>query len=448
MAINFPRSKYWIFCMAQVGWTTLLSIVTFQLVYFYMPSRDDAGVPLYAVRVDQSPYLRIFNVVSLVNLLGRVIDAVTDPLIAGWSDRTVHALGRRVSFMRYTAVPCACACFLLFTPPVQAESPWNVVWLASTQTVFFALITAYSVPLMALVPEMGRSETTRLELNVVASVGMAIGSLCAALSTVVGTVFAHNRTTQLQLGTMAMCAFSAVLMLVPTYLLDESCYCEPTNLPTSTFRALCVCLRNPNFVVYALSDVTVFVATAMITTGLPYFVTTLLELQETMVTPALVCMITVTAVFYVPVHVYSLRVGKKRPLVLCLLLASALLPLIYFLGEYPFSRVAQLFVVTCVVAVPIASITILPGAILTDIAARAKTDSDLSMEGIFFGARGSVSKLGTSLGVSIFSSMLNLGRDTDDPRGIRLSSLVATGFTLVGALCACGYREHSRELRA
>lgn len=38
-------------------------------------------------------------------LLGRIVDAVADPLIAYWSDKTNSRQGRRIPFIKYGALP-------------------------------------------------------------------------------------------------------------------------------------------------------------------------------------------------------------------------------------------------------------------------------------------------------------------------------------------------------
>ena len=233
--------------MAQVGWTTLLAIVTFQLVYFYMPSKELDGSYIYPVLIHQESYAYIFNAVTLVNLLGRVMDSISDPFIAGSSDRCTSALGRRVPFMRYAAIPCAVLCFAMFVPIVRARSVSNIVWLAAA-TLFFVSLTIYSVLFMALIPEVGHTSQTRLELNVVLSVGMAIGSMLATLPTSIGVIFSDDVVSSCN-SHLTICVLSAVLMLIPSYALDETKYCRRTVFHVHV-PALSVCLATAT-VIYA-----------------------------------------------------------------------------------------------------------------------------------------------------------------------------------------------------
>ena len=92
---------------------------------------------------------------------------------------------------------------------------------------------------------------------------------------------------------------------------------------------------------------------------------------------------------------------------------------------YDFVPEAQLFLITPVVAVPIATVNILPGSILRT-RVRIHAVPQRGNEGMFFGARGSISKLGTSLGVDFQrGAERRKGRREPDryPRG----SLIASG---------------------
>ena len=67
---------------------------------------------------------------GVVMFLGRVVDAIADPLFARWSDNHRGRLGRRIPFMLYSGVLYVAVFIALFYPPVAGESPVNQVYLA------------------------------------------------------------------------------------------------------------------------------------------------------------------------------------------------------------------------------------------------------------------------------------------------------------------------------
>ncbi|MFN3705762.1 MAG: MFS transporter, partial [Thermoflexales bacterium] len=173
---ELPLTRQFAYAIGQLGWSTLVNIVGLMLVYFYVPP-DDAGIPFF---INQVVLLGILNVVSLVAASGRLVDAITDPIIASLSDRLNHRLGRRIPFMLAGAFPSALFCMLMFTPPVGGISVWNMIWLVVIQALFYTALTAYVTPYFALLPELGHTSTRRLNLSTWISITYALGIIVAA----------------------------------------------------------------------------------------------------------------------------------------------------------------------------------------------------------------------------------------------------------------------------
>jgi GPH family glycoside/pentoside/hexuronide:cation symporter len=64
-------------------------------------------------------FLGVLNALTLIAASGRLLDAIADPWIASWSDRTTHRRGRRIPFLMFGALPAAVFLVLMFVPPVQ-----------------------------------------------------------------------------------------------------------------------------------------------------------------------------------------------------------------------------------------------------------------------------------------------------------------------------------------
>lgn len=88
-----------------------------------------------------------------VFLIGRIWDAVNDPLIGMLSDRVRTRWGRRRPFLLFGAIPFGIAFVLLFLVP-----PWGPVALAAYYVIAFllfdSLYTVINVPYSALMPEL------------------------------------------------------------------------------------------------------------------------------------------------------------------------------------------------------------------------------------------------------------------------------------------------------
>ena len=114
----------WIFAIGQLGWSMLSGVVTSWMVYFFQPSQDviAKGQPLF---LTQGSVFLGLTVIGLIAAIGRIFDAVTDPWIAGKSDRCRNKLGRRIPFMRAAAIPLGIVTILLFFSPVNGTSGAN-----------------------------------------------------------------------------------------------------------------------------------------------------------------------------------------------------------------------------------------------------------------------------------------------------------------------------------
>ena len=121
----------WIFAIGQFGWSLLSGVVSNWMVYYYTGSPDaqNPNTGIFASGITQNPILFKLTLFGLVLAVGRIFDAVTDPLIAGWSDRSNYKGGRRIPFMRTIAIPFALVTVALFTLPQTGNTPVNDVML-------------------------------------------------------------------------------------------------------------------------------------------------------------------------------------------------------------------------------------------------------------------------------------------------------------------------------
>lgn len=109
------KKVMWLFAVGQLGWSMLSGVVTSWLVYFYQPSEDVVakGQTLF---LPQGAVFIGLTIIGLIAAVGRIFDAITDPWIAGKSDRCRNRLGRRIPFMRAAAVPSESSRFWSSSP--------------------------------------------------------------------------------------------------------------------------------------------------------------------------------------------------------------------------------------------------------------------------------------------------------------------------------------------
>ena len=84
---------------------------------------------------------------------GLIVNALFDPLVGSWSDRTRSRLGRRHPFMFAAIIPAAALFWAVFNPPNWGELG-QLVWLAVCNTMLLQALTLYHTPHLALGGEM------------------------------------------------------------------------------------------------------------------------------------------------------------------------------------------------------------------------------------------------------------------------------------------------------
>lgn len=89
-------------------------------------------------------------------LAGRFWDAVTDPLVGHWSDRTRTRLGRRRPWFLASAVPLGLSVVALWSPPETLSERALTLWLAIAFLIYLTFFTTFRVPHMALGAELTR----------------------------------------------------------------------------------------------------------------------------------------------------------------------------------------------------------------------------------------------------------------------------------------------------
>jgi len=439
---SLPLGRQIAYAIGQFGWSTLINIVGLMLVYFYVPP-DNAGIPFL---ITQITFLGVLNAITLIAASGRLLDAVTDPLIASFSDRATFKRGRRIPFLLAAAFPAALFCVLMFIPPVGAISGWNIVWLVVTQAFFYIFLTIYVTPFFALLPELGHTATERLNLSTWISVTYALGIIVAAQTPLLADIFQNSlglteRVTAFQYAIAALAFVAFLLMLVPTFFIDEKQYCRsrPTTVPL--LPALRQTFRNQNFIYYVVADFSYFMGLTIINTGLLFYVTVLLGQPEALVGSLLAIMVLVSFLFYPVVNLLARRTGKKILVVASFLFMSVIFLAVFFLGRMPLPEATQAYLLVLLYALPVAFLGILPNAVLADIAGHDALQTGEAKEGMYFAARTLMQKFGQTFGIFVFAALTTLGKDPGDDLGIRLSGLVGFVLCLSAGLIFTRYKE-------
>lgn len=441
---SLSTGKIWLFAAGQFGWSLLSGLISNWLVYFYQP--DEASIAHgQTVFIPQGlVILGIFTVIGGITAFGRLFDAFTDPWIASLSDRCTSDKGRRIPFLKWASLPLALSTVLVFWSPVNENSRINAVFLFFMVMAYYLSITAYCTPYNALIPELGHNQTERLNISTVISFTFIAGTAVAYLAPVIWGLFvpAFGRVNAVRITFAIFAAIAFVCMQIPVWSINEKEYVNTVPSKDTAFSSLASTFKNGEFRKFVGSDILYWIAITMFQTGLPFFVTSLLKLPETMTTLYFVGMTALSLVFYIPINKLAPKLGKK----MLILGAFCIFSLSYlytgFLGEISLiSPNVQGLILMVTASLPMAVFGILPQAVVADIAQSDAKRTGSNREGMFYAARTFAFKLGQSLSMLLFTAISTIGSQTGT--GYRMAAFLAAAFCLLGGIVFLFYNENT-----
>ena len=461
------KGKIWLFAIGQFGWALLSGLIGSWLVSFYLPS-DEAIASGQVVLIPQGRViLGILTVIGGITALGRLFDAVTDPLVASLSDKCKSKDGRRIPFLKWAALPFAITTVLVFWAPFDATvgsgSILNSIWVCVMVLAYYFCITLYCTPYTALYSEITHTEKERMLASSAISLTFIVGTAIGYLGPMVwGTLtpVLGSRMLAIRITFVIFAAVALVCMYVPVFAIKEKDYVTTQPSQASMMQSLGKTFKNPSFRVFVGSDVFYWIGLTMFQTGIPYFVTSLLKLPEAFQSMFLVLMTAISLLFYVPINAITAKVGKKKMVVFAFAMFTLVFAFTAFtqgsaegaslintpFGAASLSQLVQGLIMIVCGALPMAIFGILPQAMVADCAEYDSRLTGESRQGMFFAARTFCMKLGQALAMVIFTSLATLGVNkvtgVNSGSGYRIAALAAAILCAVGGIILLFYNEN------
>ena len=438
-----PRFNRLLYASHALGSSVLSRTTQAWLIFFYAPPADE-DAPTILPRV---------ALTSILLVLG-ILDAVDDPLIGYWSDRTRSRWGRRIPFIA-TSTPFYALFFFLFWIPPQGSGYW-------VAGVYFTLITFVqrmvgtlsSGPMEALLPEVARTPAERVS-------NVAWQFVFGALGAVFGLVL--TGIIKDQFGFVVMGAVVAVIAVTSRYvgLGGVWRYVRRTDIEPVRIgirRSLAEAFRNDQFLYFLPTFVCFNTAVALLTAALPFFADVVIlgesermtfdvlgrsvELEEGSISSILFGATLVAVLVCLP-FVYRLAIARGKAWVYstAMLAGGAAFPLLFFMGMVPgVHPLVQSIAFVVVAAIPMVGVFTFPNAIMADIIDYDGLRTGMRREALYYGAQNVLEKWTGSLMFPLFAALLLLGETPDNPLGIRIMGPVAGALSLVGFAFFRGYR--------
>jgi len=450
----------WIFAVGQFGWSLLSGIISTWLVHLYTGVHSAGETNgIFGQFITQSPILASVTLFGLITMVGRLFDAVTDPLVASWSDRAAFKGGRRIPFLRWAAIPFALVTVAVFVLPQTESLAANNAIMFALLMLFYLLMTIYCTPYNALIAELGDTQKHRINVSTYISFTYIAGfSLATLVPSLAGALegMAGSQENALRIAIGLMCALAAVAMLVPALYIRERDYIEGKPVQSPVFRSLVLTYRNRQFRRFVYADVIYFFAVTLFQTGLADFETRLMGIPAENTFLLTVVMTVVSLCLYPLVNRLAPKLGKKRIIVVGFFAYAA----VFFLTSVAGTGMSWGFLVAVTAGIPMAILGILPQACVADVSELNTLETGEDRSGMFFAARTFAMKLGQALSMLIYTSItaaaVAIVQEHTDGAGVerlsaelqlqiqgpyRTAAIVATAACLIGAVLFLFYNE-------
>ncbi len=118
---------------------------------------------------------------TTIILIGRVFDAINDPLMGMIVDRTRSKWGKMRPYLLFAPVPIAICTILLFTAPFEQGSTGAFIWALITYILWGVAFTVQDVPFWGLSSVITPLESERTSFISTARLGSTFGGILPAL---------------------------------------------------------------------------------------------------------------------------------------------------------------------------------------------------------------------------------------------------------------------------
>ncbi len=335
--------------------------------------------------------------------IGRIWDAVNDPLIGYLSDNTRTRWGRRYPWIVLGALPFGLTFFLTWVVPGWAGDTARFWYYVIMSLLFQVFYTVVNLPYTTLTAELTQDYDERTELTAFRLGSSLVGAISAlALGLVISNLIEDSRQQYLVLA--AVCSVLSVLPLfwcvLGTYpYAAERGALQPATDPTaettlSFVQQVKLVLRNRAFLYVVGIYLFAWLALQMTASVIPFYATFWMGLDSYFLAALLVQGTAI--VMMVAINWLSRRFGKQEAFYVGLGTWVIAQIALFFIQP---GQVAALYFLCVVVSFGVAAAYVVPWAMLPDVIELDELQTGQRREGIFYAFMTLLQKFGLAAGL-------------------------------------------------
>jgi GPH family glycoside/pentoside/hexuronide:cation symporter len=441
---EFKGKRLFLYNLSTAGWVLLDSIWLTFAIAFLLPPKEKVAEGMITF-ISNERFLGIITVLGAVMLFGRIIDAVADPLVASWTDRSTSRFGRRRFFLLIGGLPLALSTLLIFFPPVPYTSFINGIYLAVIFGFYFFFFTVYVVPYLALIPELGHNEKARIGIATTQGYFSLIGSAIVMIGgPLLLTLFIQNTDYVGSYRKMVICLaiLGALLLYGAVFAVDEKRFsnAKPSQVPLmDSFKKT---VKNRAFIIYLFANISLWFLFNIVRSSAIPIVITLMGADEAFAGNMFTILFIIAAICFPLVGFLAKIRGKKMIMMLSLGVFSILSVFLSLAGLTPVNPRTWGLIFVGLMGFPAAVLMIIPNVILSELCDVDYKKTGERREAMYFGVQGFFMKLNLGLSTASLALLYSIfGKDISNPLGVRLAPVLGSVVALSGLIMMARYPE-------
>ncbi|MBA1335322.1 MAG: Sodium:galactoside symporter family protein [Firmicutes bacterium] len=334
-------------------------------------------------------------------LIGRVWDAVTDPVIGAVSDRTVSKWGRRRVYLLFGFVPFGITFFMLWAIPKGLGQLGLFLYATLTFVLHMTAFTVIQVPYQTLTAEMTTDYDERTSLTAYRMAFSIIGGLIAAI---IPWMIISGFSIKAY-GFMAMGGvFSIAIGMAPLFPLvgcreSGSGACASFSL----VKGVRLMWNNKPFRLVLVMFLVTWTAIDLLQVMFVYFLQYWLGMEAQL--ESIFGLIFIVAIFFLPMWVYvSGRLGKRLAYIIGVGSLGLVLTALIFLKP---GMVAMVYVLAFLAGIGVSAAHIMPHSIIPDCIEYDRLMTGQRREGLYYGYTTFLQKVATAVAVGLSGMILD-----------------------------------------
>lgn len=344
---------------------------------------------------------------GIVLLIGKIWDAINDPIVGVLSDRTRTRWGRRRPWILFGAIPFGIFFFLHWIVPQFSTDPsanqWGLFWYYVAIAILFNMAyTAVNLPYTALTPELTQDYNERTSLTSF-RFGFSIGG--SILSLIIAQLI-FSLVDQPSSQYIILAAFCSILSVLPLFWCVwgiQERYQVNTTEHLTFLEQLRIVLQNRPFLfvigIYLCSWLAVQTTAAII----PYFVVNWMGLNNQAFTQVALVVQAMALVMLFVWSAASERVGKKAVYFMGMIFWVIAQAGLFFLQP---GQVVLMYVLAVMAGCGVSTAYLIPWSMMPDVMELDELRTGQRREGIFYSFMVLLQKIGLAAGLFLVGQAL------------------------------------------